>query len=229
MCNLWKHLSCRGCSSFPLGAAVPEAGPAHPRVPVGTEKEQQAGCQAARLFPGCLEMFSKAAGSGCPDALQQTEQQELTYPRRAFLVLLMLSVIQSAASSVPRIECVRLQLCPVEGGAAQTSWRKHKRPKMCRWTLPLAAPGLTGHLDPHTPLPLPTTCVVYNVQSKHHKLHKLMKKLFCRVAALQTCWLWFGLSEFGNSMGLGVYLKPRQPLGHCVCKGTKVCSFVTQW
>lgn len=44
-------------------------------VPVGTRAEAQAGCQRARRS---LEVFSGAVGSDCPDALQQTEQQELT-------------------------------------------------------------------------------------------------------------------------------------------------------
>lgn len=65
----------RSCSSFPSGSAVTNAGPVCLDVPVGTEEEEQAECQAARRSLG---MFSKAAGSGCPDALQQTEQQGLT-------------------------------------------------------------------------------------------------------------------------------------------------------
>lgn len=89
-------------------------------------------------------------------------------------------------------------------------------------------PGLTGHLDPQTPLPLPTTykttCVVYKVQSKCHKLHNWKTKFFCSVAAVQTSWLWFGFSGFGNFLGLGVYPScpvPGSPWGIVSARGPR--------
>lgn len=94
----------------------------------------------------------------------------------------------------------------------------------CSW--PDWAPGPSD--TPSLPTTLKTTCVVYNGQSKCHKIHNLQTKLFCRVGALQTCWLWFGLSEFGNSLGLGVYPScpsPGSPWGTVSARGPRCAPF----
>lgn len=91
--------------------------------------------------------------------------------------------------------------------------------------MPLAASWPDWAPGPsHSPSTIKPTCVVYNVQSKLCQLPNLKTEFFCRVSALQTSWLWFGFSEFGNFLALGAYLScptPGSPGGVVSARGPR--------